>query len=364
MDETSTTAMLVGTRDMVVAQSNALTATLSRDEIEGALASEPPDDLILEILRSVEGHDQPERRTVNVAWDRTDLESVLSDADAEAITFSFDPAELQRILSEPDVEGHGLREAAVVLSIAAAAAVGGASTANAEPGGAWAPQAQAVSAHDESTLADRGIAAGTVAAVHDESTLAARGIESGTVASTAHDESTLAARGIEPATLTAASAHDESTLAARGIEPGTLVAGVGVMTSPPWQPVGSSPGRLRLRRVMTSRRWQPAASSPERLRLAVGARRVHPGGAWHRARNTRAASVHDESTLAARGIEPGTLAAGRRGTTSPPWQRVGSSPGHCPRCTTRRRSPPAESSRHPPVRKWPRTRGRASTCRG
>ena len=151
MDETSTTAMLVGTRDMVAAQSDALTATLSRDEIEGALASEPPDDLILEILRSVEGQDQPERRTVNVAWDRTDLESVLSDAEAEAITFSFDPAELQRILSEPEVEGHGLREAAVVLSIAAAAAVGGASTANAEPGGAWAPQAQAVvSAHDES----------------------------------------------------------------------------------------------------------------------------------------------------------------------------------------------------------------------
>ena len=47
MDETSTTAMLVGTRDMLAEQSNALTATVSRDDIEGALASEPPDYLIL-----------------------------------------------------------------------------------------------------------------------------------------------------------------------------------------------------------------------------------------------------------------------------------------------------------------------------
>ena len=209
MDETSTTAMLVGTRDMIAPQSNALTATLSRDEIEGALASEPPNDLVLEILRSIEGQKELERRTVNVAWDRTDLESVLSDADAEAITFSFDPEELQRILSQPEVEGHGLREAAVVLSIAAAAAVGGASTANAEPGGAWAPQAQAqavVSSHDEATLTARGIETATTTAAHDEATLAARGIQSGTVSSAAHDEATLAARGIAPGTV--AASHD------------------------------------------------------------------------------------------------------------------------------------------------------------
>ena len=85
MDETSTTAMLVGTRDMLAEQSSALTATLSRDDIEGALASEPPDDLILEILRSVEGQRELERRMVNVAWDREDLESVLSDADADEV---------------------------------------------------------------------------------------------------------------------------------------------------------------------------------------------------------------------------------------------------------------------------------------
>src|SRR5918996_111246 len=205
MHETSTSATLVGTQQML-SQSDGLTVTLPREEVEAALASDPPNELILDIVRKVEGTDEPERRTVNVAWRRPDLESVIGDVDAEAITFSFDPAELDRLLSEPDVEGHGLREAAVVLSIAAAAAVGGAASASA-------------ATHDEAGLSARGIQ-GTVAAVastHDEATLAARGIE-GTVAAT-HDEATSAARGIEQATVAAvAAAHDEATLAGRGIE--------------------------------------------------------------------------------------------------------------------------------------------------
>jgi hypothetical protein len=165
MHETSTSATLVGTRQMLGSQSDGLTVTLPREEIEAALASEPPNELILDILRKVEGTDEPERHTLNVAWKRPDLESVVEDVDAEAITFSFDPAELERLLSEPDVEGHGLREAAVVLSIAAAAAVGGAASASA-------------ATHDEAGLSARGIQ-GTIAAVastHDEASLTARGI--------------------------------------------------------------------------------------------------------------------------------------------------------------------------------------------
>ena len=187
MHETSTSGTLVGTRQMFASQSDQLTVTLPREEVEAALASDPPNELILDILRQVEGTGEPERRTVKVDWKRGDLESVIRDVDARAITFSFDPAELNRLLSEPDVEGHGLREAAVVLSIAAAAAVGGAASASA-------------ATHDEAGLSARGIQ-GTVAAVastHDEATLAARGIE-GTVAST-HDEATSTARGIEPGT--------------------------------------------------------------------------------------------------------------------------------------------------------------------
>jgi hypothetical protein len=211
MDETSTSAMLVG-----APQSDGLTVTVPRDEIEAALTSDPPGELVLDILRKVEGTDEPQRRTVNVAWKRLDLESVIEDADTEAITFSFDPAELDRLLSEPDVESHGLREAAVVLSIAAAAAVAGASNAAAEPHGAgYTPVQVAIGGHDEMTFAARGIESGTPAATHDEMTFAARGIESGTPAAT-HDEMTFAARGIESGTP--AATHDEMTFAARGIE--------------------------------------------------------------------------------------------------------------------------------------------------
>jgi hypothetical protein len=227
MHETSTSATLVGTRQML-SQSDGLTVTLPREEIEAALASDPPNELIIDIVRKVEGTDEPERRTVNVAWKRPDLESVIGDVDAEAITFSFDPAELDRLLSEPDVEGHGLREAAVVLSIAAAAAVGGAASASAathdEAGlsarGIQGTVAAVASIHDEATLAARGIE-GTVASQHDEATSAARGIEPATVAAT-HDEATSAARGIEQGTLAVATTHDEATAAARGIEPGTV----------------------------------------------------------------------------------------------------------------------------------------------
>jgi hypothetical protein len=254
MSETSTTAMLVGTREAFDAGTNVLAATVPRSEIEDALALDPPADLILDVARSPEGTDDFERRTVNVAWSRKDLESVLDDPDADAITFSFDAAELEQLIAESDVEGHGLRETAAVLTIAAAAAASGAAGAF----GAVHDEASlaergiavetAASAHTEAGLTERGIGIQPLPATHDEMTGAERGIDAGTPPAV-HDESTLAARGIEPAPAPAI--HDESTLAARGIEPGTAPA----------------------------------------------------------VQDTAAQAIHDESTLAARGIEPGTLPA-------------------------------------------------------
>ena len=220
MNETSTTAMLVGTREMFAAQPNTVTTTVPRDEIEAALTSEPPAELILEVQRTGQGIADADEHTVNVAWSRTDLETLLAAPDTGAITFFFDPTELEQVLDESEVEGHGVREAVVVLSIAAAAAAAGASSAAyAEPGGPVGSLVQVVG-HDEATLAARGIDPGTVAAVQDEATLAARGIDPGTVVS--HDEATLAGRGIDPGTV--AAVQDEATLAARGIEPGTVAA--------------------------------------------------------------------------------------------------------------------------------------------
>ncbi len=122
-----------------------------------------------------------------------------------AITFAFAPSEIERALDEPDVEGHSVREKAVVLSIAATAAVAGTSAAYAQPdqgsGSRVGDSAQVAGAHDEQTFAQRGIEAGYVASSHDEATFAERGIQPGHVAAV-HDEATaFATRRREPGTV-------------------------------------------------------------------------------------------------------------------------------------------------------------------
>jgi hypothetical protein len=218
MSETSTTAMLVGTPDMFAASANAITATVPRYEIEEALASEPPAELVLDVMRAKDG-DEAERRTVNIAWTQSDLEALL-DVDGEAITFYFDPAELERALEDADVEAHGFRETAVVLSIAAAAAVG-AGNAFAQPdqggvGQAGAGTAQvAVGGHDEASLSERGIGLQAVTPPHDEASLAQRGIDAPPPAPS-RDEAGLTARGVDP--TPPAPVHDEAGLVTRGIQ--------------------------------------------------------------------------------------------------------------------------------------------------
>ena len=260
MSGASTSAMLVGTPDMFAEQADAITATIRRDEIAEALATKPPADLILDILRGAPGAEDPYRRTVNIAWTQDDLESLLTLPGDEAVTFYFDPAELERLLEEPDVEGHGVREVAAVLTIAAAAAVGsGAAAASPDLGDGTQTQVTAA-AHDEASLTERGIGVQAVAPTHDEATHVARGIVE---APASHDEASLPARGIEPgsgpsihddATLVARgiveapALHDEATLVARGIDPApalhdeaTLV-GRGIVEDIPTVVADSGPG--------------------------------------------------------------------------------------------------------------------------
>lgn len=227
METTSTRARLVEPSDLE-AEFAAITATIPRDEIEAALSSDLPAELFLDVKRP-SGEADAEERTLSVAWEKSDLERLLAGAEAEAITFSFAYDDLERAFETPDVEAHGLRERALILTVAAAAATGGgAAAASAAPdqgtGAHTTPVAAQVShgealtasqlgvapANDEAGLAARGIQVG---AVHDEATLASRGIEAPPAV---HDEATLASRGIgAPAVGTI---HDEATLAARGIE--------------------------------------------------------------------------------------------------------------------------------------------------
>jgi len=267
---TSTTARLLRPED-VGGRPPAATISVAREEIEEALASDDAPELILEVqLR------ETERRELHVAWERSDLESILAGAGPGRIAFSFEPSELYRALEHPDFEGHGFREA-VLLTVAAASAsaavaattaqggiaegtgVGGGATATmVSPGhaeaGTAAALASAGSTKDEAGSPARGI--GVTIPGADEATLAARGIDP-PVAAVGHDEAltrsaitsptandelgatargigvtipgadeaTLAARGIEVQATPVA--HDEATLVQRGVEPAPVTVDSG-----------------------------------------------------------------------------------------------------------------------------------------
>ena len=203
---TSATAMLVGTPRDVGGRPDAATVTMAREEIEEALASDAPLELILTVDR---GAGTPQ--DVRVAWQRSDLETVLAGTDAGGVTFSFDRAELYRALEHPDFEGHGIREM-VLLTVAAASASAAlaASTASGQlmegTGGGGATATVVAPGHGEATTA-RDLA---TPAIHDEATLAARGVDRIVPGA---DEAGLAARGIHTPAV-----HDEGTLVSRGIE--------------------------------------------------------------------------------------------------------------------------------------------------
>ena len=127
------------------AEAGGITATVSRTEIEEALrGGDGQPELVLDVVRGGrDGDPDAERRTVAVAWERNDVERLLQIAPTDTVTFAIDRGSLERALSAPDVEGHGLRERALVLTVAAATAAGaGASIAQAkvEPGEAGGGQ--------------------------------------------------------------------------------------------------------------------------------------------------------------------------------------------------------------------------------
>jgi hypothetical protein len=272
------TAMLVGAPDDVRARQDAATVTVGRDEIEEALASDAPLELILSV-----GRDATTPQDVRVAWERSDLETVLAGADAGGVTFSFDRAELARALEQPDFEGHGIREM-VLLTVAAASASAAmaASTASGQimegTGGGGAAAALVAPGHGEATTASDLAAASAIVPGHDEASTAS-------VLATAaiHDEATPAARGVDRVVPGA----DEATLASRGIgaEP-ALSPGHGEATT------ASSLASI-------------AGIHDEATTAARGIGQSIPGAdeATLAARGIETPVAHDEATLVARGIE-------------------------------------------------------------
>src|SRR5262245_33084902 len=103
---TGMTAMLVAPED-VGGRPDGITAMIASAELEEALASAAPLDLIRDLERSKEG--RVETTDVKVAWQREDLEKLLN-LDTDSVMLSFDPAALERAMDDPDFEGHGIRE--------------------------------------------------------------------------------------------------------------------------------------------------------------------------------------------------------------------------------------------------------------
>ena len=154
MEQVSARATLVPASDL----GDGLTTTIPRSDIQAVLAAEEePIELVLDITRFSDGEAVP-TRNVSVAWERTDLEQLLSEAQGDDIVLTFDREALGR--ATDDVEAHGLRETALVLAVAATAVAGGAASAAAEPGASYGGTTPIV---QSTSPDDRAFARGEVA---------------------------------------------------------------------------------------------------------------------------------------------------------------------------------------------------------
>jgi hypothetical protein len=214
--------MLVGTPEDVGGRPDAATVTVTREKIEEALASNDALDLILSVKS---GETDPQ--DVRVAWERSDLEKVLAGIDSGAVTFSFDRAELQRALEQPDFEGHGIREM-VLLTVAAASASAALATSTASgqlmdgTGVVGGTPAAAVQPGDPGTIPYLSHGIGVDESVFQgEPTAAAQPGDPGTIPYLSHgigvDESLFQGKASPSGDLATPAIHDEATPAQRGV---------------------------------------------------------------------------------------------------------------------------------------------------
>jgi len=110
-----------------------VTATLLRADIEEAARSRVgPAELVLDVRRG-QGADV-EAHSIAVEWSPADLERLLSEGDAEEVTIAFDRDEMAAVMdAEADVEAHGLRDKALVLTVVAVTGLSTAGVAQAHP---------------------------------------------------------------------------------------------------------------------------------------------------------------------------------------------------------------------------------------
>lgn len=121
MEDLRTQARLVP-YESTRAGAGAIGTVISRSEIaEAAAGGEFPATFLLDLERAeVDSGDATAHARVAVDWDEETLEQLLSSTEDQEIALWFDEPELA--LAFDDVEGHGFRQKAAVLAIAATAA--------------------------------------------------------------------------------------------------------------------------------------------------------------------------------------------------------------------------------------------------
>ena len=131
MEETPRTVRLAEAAPFDVSD-RGVTATLLRADIEAARSGAGPAELVLDVRRG-QGADV-EAHMIAVEWSPADLERLLEEGEAEEVTIAFDRDEMAMVIdAEADVEAHGLREKAIVLTVVAVTGMSTAGVAQARP---------------------------------------------------------------------------------------------------------------------------------------------------------------------------------------------------------------------------------------
>jgi hypothetical protein len=175
--ETRGTALLT---DEIPA-TRAVTAIVSREEIAGALQDPGRSpELYLDL-----NHGE-EQSTIGISWSYAELESLFERTSGDEIILTFDRDELQSLFG--DVEAHGLRERALIFTVAVAGALGsGATIANAAPTIGDNPGAASVTAVENLAANSIVTAGGILSNVHTP------GLQTGDEASAAPTPSNVSA---------------------------------------------------------------------------------------------------------------------------------------------------------------------------
>lgn len=141
----------------------AVAATVPREEIETILRDPEAQP---ELQLQVRGGDEPGR--ISMEWSRDELEELFARAGGDTVFLTFDREELADAFA--DVEAHGLRQKALVFTVAATSAIGtGAGIANAAipanfaDGGGAAVTVSAPAADTGSFMTDASSAGGYAA---------------------------------------------------------------------------------------------------------------------------------------------------------------------------------------------------------